>query len=564
MLRTRQDKTRQNKLIRFCGALIFLFSTILFHSCENEIQNINPSNVGGENLKDEVSIKNGRLFFQSKETLVRIYQKYADASDEKISAFLQPFYEAGFYSLRPIVTEKNEEFLYNHYNKLIKKEILYKKSASKTNLKTSAAVLDAYDYMDELEDVIGDDTFASFLNTSAEIQVGTEIYKYTDVGLFISEEDKYTVLEDYLDLNEISNDLMIETSSVVKTNILAEYPLDGISIINEDLTYFKMQPIDDPYSEGGSIIYTPASNSVVSSDPSYASFLSNLSTCDPHSGIFGNLFGDNDVCIDKYETRRRVKTKSFNYNYLLVYHLGVKCVNQYKGWTGFWRVEATDEIRLVVEAAQFEYDLDALLGNNAINNLTRERAYFMNNQKAFFVGPNSITFNDQWGQPILTYVDQTSLPQIFQDDLTFEFFGTGNSWLDGQIQNGIDSNLKATNLNDWFYNGLYSQVKTQLQSAFGSTTLPPDNRTLVAKFPQNGKMIIQKSVNSKGFNIGVRERTFDWGVQFCFSGGGSDWQIQPDMACNILVKPKNFKVKIIGAARHGNDWHGSKFTDGID
>jgi hypothetical protein len=530
---------------------------VFFISCENE--NLNTANAVGGNIQDEVSIKNGRLFFQSKEAFVRIYQKYANASDDKISTFLQPFYEKGFYSLRPIVTEKNEEFLYNHYNKIIKKEIYYKKSVSKT----SSAVIDAYDYMDELEDVIGDDTFASLLNTSAEIQVGAEIYKYTDVGLFIADEEKYTVLEDYLDLNEISDDLTIETSLMVKKKILADYPLDGVTTINEDLTYFKMQPIGDVYSGSNNTVYTPTSNSIVSTDPSYAAFLSNLSQCDSHPGIFGNLFGDNNVCIDTYETRRRVKTKAFNYNYLLVYHLGVKCVNQYRGWTGFWRVEATDEIRLVVEAAQFEYDLDALLGNNAINNLTRERAYFMNNQKAFFVGPNTINFNDQWGQPFLSYVNQTSLPQIFQDDLTFEFFGTGNTWLDGQIQNGIDSNLKATNLNEWFYNGLYSQVKTQLQSAFGGSTLPSDNRTFVAKFPQNGKMILQKSVNSKGFNIGVRERTFDWGAQFCF-GSGSDWNIQPDMGCNILVKPTNFKVKIIGAVRHGNEWHGSKFNDGID
>ena len=112
-----------------------------------------------------------------------------------------------------------------------------------------------------------------------------------------------------------------------------------------------------------------------------------------------------------------------------------------------WRVEATDEVRLVVEAAQFEYDFDALMGNAAVNNLTKERAYFMNNQKAFFAGPNTITFDNQWGTPFLTYVNQTSLPQVFQNTgqgLTFEFFGSGDTWLDQNIQKGIDSNLNAT------------------------------------------------------------------------------------------------------------------------
>ena len=163
-----------------------------------------------------------------------------------------------------------------------------------------------------------------------------------------------------------------------------------------------------------------------------------------------DLFGDNNVCIDKYESRRRVKTKAFNYNYFLVYHLGVKCVHQYKGWTGFWRVEASDEIRLVVEAAQFQYDLNALTGNTAVNNQTKERFYFMNNQKALFSGPNNISYNNQWGTPIVSYHNLNSLPMIFQDNLSFEFFSTGSGWLDSRIQNGIDANLKATKLSEYF------------------------------------------------------------------------------------------------------------------
>jgi hypothetical protein len=519
----------------------------------------------GEDFKDEVSIKNGRLFFQSKDALVRIYQKYADESDEKINAFLQPLYEEGFYSLRPIATEKNEEFLYKHYNKIIKNEILYKSSISKTNMKTSAIVVDGFDYLDELEDVIGDDTFASFLNTSAEIQVGTEIYKYTDVGLFISEEDKYTVLEDYLALNEISDDLMIQTSSMVKTNIFTEYPYEGITNINEDLTYFKMQPIEDGYEGSGSSNYVPTSGSIASTDPNYASFLSNLSSCDPHSGIFGSLFGDNDVCIDQYESRRRVKTKAFNYNYLLVYHLGVKCVNQYRGWTGFWRVEATDEIRLVVEAAQFEYDVDKLLNNAMTYNQLQEKAYYLDDKKILYQ-PNSLII----GGYSYTDLNHSSLNQIFQNDglgLTFEFFGTGWSLLDDAVQGGVDSSLKASKLNEYFYNGLYSSITSQLRDALKNNSYtPPANRTFVAKFHQTGKVVIQKSVLDQGFNIGVREKTFDFGaeIKLTSSDSGGTWGVSNVGAGDQLIRPKNFKVKIIGAVRHGSGWHGNKFNDGID
>lgn len=543
-------------------SFIFLsFLALGLNSCENELVETNST----QDFKDEVTIKNGRLSFQSKEAFARVYKEYAEASDEKLIKYFQPLYEQGFYSLRPIASEENEKFLYDHYIKIVRNNPM-RGTANKSGE-------DIFDYLDDLEDIVGDDTFSAFLNNDAEILVADEIYKYTDVGLFISKEDKYNILQDLLDTKSISKDLTIETAESAKQAILAEYPNDGLTAIDADISYFKLLYVD--YYEsgsgggsggGGSGPYNPTPGSPASTDPSYNAFLNNLSNCTPHSGLFGNLFGDNNVCIDKYEDRRRVKTKAFNYNYLLVYHLGVKCVHQYKGWTGFWRVEATDEIRLVVEAAQFQYDLDALLGNNAITNQTKERAYFMNNQKAFFTGPNTITFNNQWGTPIISYQNLTSLPPIFQDNLSFEFFGSGWDWLDGQIQNGIDSNLEASNLNQYFYNTLYSTVTSQLQTAFGSTTSTPPNRTFVAKYPQNGKLIFQKSVLTQGFGIGVRQRTFDWGAQFSFNAstsGNSGWRMSGG-AGNVLVRPTNFRVKIIGAARRGGGWHGSKFNVGIN
>ncbi|RTY80971.1 hypothetical protein EKL97_09495 [Flavobacterium sp. LS1P28] len=535
-----------------------------FSSCETEKFD---SNLVSSTFKDDVVIKNGRLFFQSKDAFVRVYQQYADESDEKISVFLQPFYEEGFYSLRPIVTEKNEDFLYMQYRKKINDQIRYKSTISSSKISSSANMEVGFNYLDEIEDIIGDDTFASLLNSDGEIQVGFEIYKYTDVGLFIADEEKYTVLEDYLNLNDISSDLMVETPQTAKERILDAYPNGGVTYIDSDLVYFKMQPIESNEGSvfGGVSSYTPTSSSIVSTDPSYSGFLSNLSDCDPHSGIFGSLFGDNNVCIDAYETRRRVKTKAFNYNYLLVYHLGVKCVNQYRGWTGFWRVEATDEIRLVVEAAQFEYDVDKLLNSAMTYNQLQEKAYYLNDKKILYQ-PNSLTI----GGYTYTDLNHSSLNQIFQNDglgLTFEFFGTGWPLLDDAVQGGIDSSLKASKLNEYFYNGLYSSITAQLRSALGNNSYtPPANRTFVAKFPHTGKVIIQKSVLNQGLNIGVREKSFDFGAEIKLSAGdsGGTWEISNIGAGDQLIRPKNFKVKMIGAVRHGSEWHGSKFHDGID
>jgi len=558
---------KHNKLtksqLKLFSKILLLQIAFLISSCENEKYD---SGMRYETKNYDFEVKNGRLHFQSKESFAHSYNEYVNLPEEKLSELLMPYYKKGFYSLRPVVTEKNEEFLYNHY----KTKLNLDTPRGRTSKSSDTAPPPDFPPVDDDPlgpvEFIGDDTFAAYLNIDGEIQIGEEIYKYTDVGLFIADETEYSTLEDYLGSENISQDPFVETDLTVKENVVLVLPENYPTPIGVHSQIVYYRPSNTGQSGSTPTTFNSAvPGSVISTDPSYNSFFSNLSSCNPHSGLFGNLFGDNDVCIDQYESKRRVKTKAFNYNYLLVYHMGVKCVHQFKGWTGFWRVEATDEIRLVVEAVQFEYDRNKLIGNTVINNQTRERAYFMSGQRAFFAGPNNININNEWGQPIISYANLTSLPQVFHDDLTFEFFGTGSSYIDGLIQNGIDSNLKASKFNEWFYSGLYSTAKSQLQTAFGSSTTPPTNRTFAAKFPENGKIIVQKSITSQGTNIGVREKTFDWGVQLCFNGGDtSGWSIQPDMGCDLIVKPSNFKVKIVGAARKGTQWHGSKFGVGIN
>lgn len=560
-----KNKVNQNfilieKLHRYLILYVLCFFII---SCENEKYNEKYNEtIEGQSTDHQIDLKNGRLYFQNKDLFVKFYNENVNLSEEKLDDLLMPLYKRGFYSLIPIVTEKNEAFIFEHYKEKLASinpvHNLFKRGELPPD------PMDDPDPFEEIREIIGDDTFALYLNIDGEIQIGEEIYKYTDVGIFIVDETEYATLDDYLNEENISDNLFNETSYPVKEDIVLLLPENLPTPVGPRSKIVYYRPPSIGQIDSGSY-NTPTPGSTVANDPNYNTFFNNLGNCDPHPGIFGNLFGDNNVCIDGYESRRRVKTKAFNYNYLLVYHTGVKCVNQFRGWTGFWRVEAADEIRLVVESVQFEYDRDALLGNNVINNQTKERAYFLNGQKAFFSGPNTITFLNEWGQPIISYINLTSLPKIFQDDLTFEFFGTGSSYIDELIQNGIDSNLKATKLNELFYTELYSTAKSQLQTAFGSSTSPPSNRTFVAKFPENGKIIFQKSVLSQGFDVGVREKTFDFGAKICLTAGdSSNWNIKADMGCDIIVLPTNFRVKMIGAVRKGNQWHGSKFGVGID
>lgn len=159
------------------------------------------------------------------------------------------------------------------------------------------------------------------------------------------------------------------------------------------------------------------------------------------------------------------------------------------------------------------------------------------------------------------------MPEVFHDDLVIEFFGTGWDWLDEQIKNGINSQTNASQLNHYFYNNLYSTVTSQLKTAFGYNTNTPANRTFVSKFPQNGKMIIQKSNLDIGYNNAIASRTYDWGVELRFNAadnGNGCWQLSGGVGGsgvspgNVLVRPKNLRVKMVGAAYKNGGWHGSK------
>lgn len=547
-------------------SLLLVLCVFTLASCEKDFDETSKNFT---DINSKYQVKNGRLYFPSKAVLREFFARYSESSDSDLESIFNPLYEEGFYSLRPIVTENNENLVYNNYIKLIRPDVIPKSSKSNSEE-------EYFDYLDEIEEIIGDDVFAAMLNQNGEIQIADEIYKYTDVGLFFSKVDKYDVLKSYLENKNISEDLKIETSETVKTEIKDEFPNSGTTIVNSEVSYFKILYNSEPTvldpNEGSSPTgggYTPTPSAPSSSDPSYLSFLNNLQYCAPETGFWNtisNWFGDNNVCIDRYESRRRVKTKAYNYDYLIVYHLGIKCKHQYKGFTGLWRAEAADEIRLVLEAGQFEYDLDELLGNNAINNQIGERNYFMNNQKAFFIGPNSFSLLNEWGSPVVSYYNLTSLPPAFQDNLTFEFFGTGWDLLDNSIQDGIDSNLDASRLNNYFYNQLYQTITSQLHTAFGNSTTPPNSRTFVAKFPQSGKLLVQKSHLSIGYGNAIAQKTFDWGVEINFSAssvGGGSWNISGGQG-TVLVRPENFRVKMIGAVRTGSGWHGSKMSIGID
>ncbi|MFD1614366.1 hypothetical protein [Gelatiniphilus marinus] len=65
------------------------------------------------NENEEVLLVENRLSFTSKQQLTELFNKNASASNEVLFKLLEPYYEKGFLSLRPPVTEENEEIIFN-------------------------------------------------------------------------------------------------------------------------------------------------------------------------------------------------------------------------------------------------------------------------------------------------------------------------------------------------------------------------------------------------------------------------------------------------------------------
>lgn len=139
---------------------ILAFCFLVISSCEKET----IESVKSNSTMSGLSVKSNRFVFKSKEALAKFYKEYADASDEKLSQLMMPLYEKGFYSLRPIVTEDNERFVFDHYKKAMKTGTEYTKITDPIKVEEEEVIIanDYIDNLDDLEDIVGDDTFVAF------------------------------------------------------------------------------------------------------------------------------------------------------------------------------------------------------------------------------------------------------------------------------------------------------------------------------------------------------------------------------------------------------------------
>ena len=327
---------------------VFFF---LFTSCNDELETEIIQEKTKKVHNDEIQILNGRLYFPNKLTFQNYYAELREKNENEVAEILQrKFYSKDFYSLKPIVNDQTEQVeVARHLSKI-------KTKSNKNGLqqKASSTDDDLLENVDALEDIFGEDVFTSFLNQDAELQVAGTIYKYTDTGLFIAEVNELDNLNSYLESKQISKNLLIPTPQSIKLAYIQENNSCGGLQEIENFKYFIAASCGDGGSSGGG---SSVGTSTTSGMPNaqLAIISNDLEQCSGSKPFLGNLFGTTRVCIDKYESRRRVKIKYYNIDIFLGYAIGIKTKHQYKGWTGFWRKQDTDEVALGVNSLTWKF-----------------------------------------------------------------------------------------------------------------------------------------------------------------------------------------------------------------
>ncbi|MDV3751528.1 hypothetical protein [Elizabethkingia anophelis] len=521
-------------------------------------------------------VKNGRLYFANKESLQHYYDNVKNENEEIIAKYID---SKGLISLRPIVTEQNEKLILAQTQARINslKEDRLKLVGKVAGVKNAMAIVNdeqIKDDIDDLEDIIGDDAFAAFLNNNGEIQVENKIYKYTDVGLFIVNEDKYSALQQFLAVNNISNNLLISTDPDIKEGFIDNNtnPTTGpggwvdpnrdntpvIAAITPDIGYFcpyipRVYPPKPPETN------PPRPNpKPIDPEVEVNNFVNSLSDCDTYNTWLQSLFGDSDMCVDKYESHRRVKTKAYNQNYLLVYNMGVKVKHQYKGWTGLWRKEKADEIRLGVIEGNFYYDTNFLTPSSP----NRTTNIYSGGNRMFFDAATFWTSGYYPGTYTISSYSLQNYPKVFQDDIYIEdvlpFIGNGSNidLIDGGLYAAIKAGNNALSnekLNRLFWDKAFKNLGDLWVSQ--GKTRPNNNITYSYNTPEFGKLKVFKTFYRKASNTDNLEKTFDWGFQIGFTMG-DDGRINPSYGG--MKRPKEFKVVMYGIAKKNGAWHGSR------
>ncbi|PQJ68720.1 hypothetical protein [Polaribacter butkevichii] len=519
---------------------------LLFTSCSDELETENIQEKAQAVNYDEIQVLNGRLYFPNKSIFQSYYAELREKNENDLAELLQrKFYSKDFYSLKPIVNEQTEEVEVSRHLAKIKS----KSNKNGLQQKTSSTNEDLLENFDDLEDIFGEDVFTSFLNQDAELQVKDKVYKYTDTGLFIADAKEVKSLNTYLEKKQISKNLLEPTPEATKLAYIEENnPCGGLQQV-QNFEYFIAEVDNAPCSGGGSTgggssggsSGSGSSSSSGTPNAQLAIISNGLDQCSGAKPWLGNLFGTTKVCIDQYESKKRVKIKYYNIDIFLGYVIGIKTKHQKKGWTGLWRKQDTDEVALGVNSLTWKFTHPTPAA--ALLNYQPARIY-LHNGKMFE------TVNGYYNSVFAGNIPVPNLPFANKVDFIIEV--------------AIGAPLSPFNdeedVREFIYEQLFNTAKGLLQSH--------SNRQLkkmgVVVTTQTSTWVQFYDFSESCTNCDKRENIIDFGIvtpQITYNfGTGSGGSFSISSWNFNFNNPSLTGMSAFGMAKRNGQWHGKRMV----
>ncbi|MDZ4148258.1 MAG: hypothetical protein U1C58_08245 [Flavobacteriaceae bacterium] len=541
----------------------------MFVSCSTEEVNFVESNAflsqaTDSILIDKITVLDGRLYFPNIATFQNFYNKnFNEDEDVVVDVLESKFYSKGFYSLKPLVNSKNEYQLARHIDKF--KELNIATNSQTRSINSSPKSFtptseDIVENFDDVEDILGEEVFESFLNQNAEIQVGEIVYKYTDQGLFLAPAVEVNGIYSFMEENGVHS--LSDVGSIEPLTSYPEYNTSGgLVTLTKDLQHY-IAPVEDDVeirdyivvgdsgvssgggtsggSTGGS---GTTSSQTTTNDIDFQNATNNLTSCSGSNPFIGNLFGKTKVCIDNYESKRRVKVKYYNIDFFLAYAIGVKVKHQFKGWTGFWRKESTDEVAMGINSVTWRFDHY----KNFPSMTDTPIRYFLDDGRVF---SDSKTFYNA------KYAGNIPIPNL-------PFGKTLDILVDVLLYNDVYQFKNEEEVRKFFYSNIFKQAESLLKQERNKQL----KRIGLVVNTRQQTFVQYYDFTSRCANCSKIETVFDWGIgtpkiTYSFGNGqGFDWNKSLDFTFLMdFSHPDATNLNVFGMAKRNNIWYGRKMV----
>ena len=526
--------------------VLFLILTCCLSCEKDQVSESNDQIVS----MDKIVIDNGRLSFPNKTTFSEFYNTSKDESNDKIASVLnEKFYQKDFYSLKPIVNDETEiKEIQKHFARIKQQQTNKSINAKSSSQIPDKAIIDEaiIEHYDELDDILGDELFLSLLNENAEIQVEDIIYKYTDNGILFCNKEYIYELYNFMNLYGVNS-----LSDIGELNMNQKYPkfnYDGglKQVTNHISSFVDKKEIENSYNPIKSLSAKSMSSEIFGASiaPTLTNVVDNLQVCNPSSPWLANLFGQTKICTTKYESKRRVKLKYYNVNLFLAFSIGVNVKHQFRGWTGIWREENTNEVALGVNSVTWFFDNSKVFSNTTNSMITN---YYVTDTGKLYTSLNS--YNDAkyagTDKPI------PNLP-IKKLDMIIEV-----------AADFIGKDLTEYQIRKLFYGSIYPEAEKIMK------TLNKPMNEIGVILNQRGQTIVQYyNLGTSCTNCSDKQKTFDWGIvspkiTYTFgAGNGGDFNVKTgfnDLKFDFK-NPKVTGLNIYGMANKNGTWHGFKMV----